>query len=218
LDGDGNGAVDPADKQTPEALGTARPDDVALYRVVYGTEIVDGKPTARQSKEVVAHGIRVWLEPGDQLGANDKPGPVFTYRLSEPLARFDLNGDGDTQDEILFGDSNGDGQLDASESEALVHSNTKPKTDLVDNLDVDARLAASQSGQARAGLLARLHRQHPNFTDAQTRQLLHNSIARVDVSLLLEYDIDGGKRRIRRQLRGRAALRNRVMRLLGMTP
>jgi hypothetical protein len=218
LDGNNDGRVGVADRQTPEAASTKHNLDMALFRAVHGTLVQQGEPSPKVSRDVVARGVRVWLQRGDEFPNGDRPGPVFTYWLSERFAAFDLNADGDTEDELVFGDSNGDGRLDAAEQAALLGSNSAARTDLADRLDVDGRFAAAAGQQLpRAALLDRIRNQHATWSEADAKQFVRNAIVRADVRLLIEYDDLHRKARIRKQMVGRADFRNALMRLRGMT-
>jgi hypothetical protein len=210
--------VDVADRQTPQAASTKHNLDMVLFRAVHGTLVQQSEPSPQVSRDVVARGIRVWLQRGDEFPNGDKPGPVFTYWLSERFAAFDFNADGDTEDELVFGDSNGDDRLDAGEQAALLQSNNAPRTDLADRLDVDARFAAAADQQPpRTALLDRIRKQHPRWSEADAKQFVRNCIVRADVRLLVEYDDLQRKTRIRKRMLGRADFRNALMRLRGMT-
>lgn len=219
LDGNADGDVDKADKKAPPAMATVHNGDLALLRVLHGTEATDGAPVFRTTQSVVALGVRAWVEDADTLVSGKKPEPLFLYRLSEQLAEFDLNGDGDQDDQLLFGDSDGNDTLDEGENDALLKSNAGPTTDLVDNLDLDSRLAGSGSGAGgHPGLKQRIRAEHPGWSTDEVDQFIRNAIYRVDVRLLLEYDDVARKVRVRKRLFGYADFRNALIRLRGLTP
>jgi hypothetical protein len=214
LDGNADGDVDSADKKAPPALATVHNGDFALLRILYGTEPTENGPASRTAQAVVATGVRAWVEDSDTLANGKKPEPLFLYRLSEQLAEFDLNGDGDRDDQLLFGDSDGNGKLDELETDALLKSNARPTTDLVDNLDLDPRLGSSGS---RPDLRRRILTEHPDWSTDQVNQFIHNTIYRVDVRLLIEYDDVAREVRVRKRLFGHADFRNALIRLRGLT-
>jgi hypothetical protein len=193
-------------------------DEFVLRRTVYGTTLTDGQPSPQVDSRAIAHGVRAWLGGSDPLIDGKRLLPLFTYRISEPIAGFDLNGDGDAEDEIVFGDSNEDGTLDDAEIEALLPSSAGNGTDLADNLGVDARLAAHGEGDAAvASLVDRIRKRYPKLTDRDARQFVRNSIVRVDVNLLCEFEDTARGVRVRRRVPGWADLRNALLRLGGMT-
>jgi hypothetical protein len=217
LDGNQDRRVTPADRKAPLAAATKHSLDLVLYREVHGTLLQQGEAIAKSTRTAVAHGVRTWLQPGDEFASGGRPEPVFAYWLSERFVTFDFNGDGDTSDELLFGDSSGDGRLDDMEQAALLRSNSEASTDIADNLAADARFATVTSRRPRqVGLLTRIREQHPKWSEMDAKQFLRNAIVRVDATLLIEYDDLTRKVRVRKRVLGRAHFRNALMRMQDM--
>ncbi|HYB99433.1 MAG TPA: FG-GAP-like repeat-containing protein [Candidatus Limnocylindrales bacterium] len=176
LDANDDGVIDRVDKAAPGVRSSDNPSDGLLRRQAFGTGL-NGRPYRRKSRIVVSRHVRVWTEDEDTYPNGDKPLPLFTYHLSETLSRFDFNDDGDSDDLLLFGDSDGNGTLGQLERGALLHLSASNGGEVGDDIAVDTRFQT---------VLARLSELHPEASQDDLRQMVRNSIAAVDVNLVLE--------------------------------
>lgn len=215
LDENDDGKLSLEDRKGPESSKTRAADDNVLLRHVYGTRLdADGKPSPVHESEVVVRDLRVQLDPKD--GFEKQPKPLFVYTLSERFAQFDLNGDGDEEDELVFGDSDGDGVLAGPELDVLYQGGNT--SSLVGNLALDVRFAAVAEGESpSASLLDRIKAKYKHFDDQAAKQFVLNAVVRADLSLLVEYDDPKRGARVRQHFGGAADFRNALMRTRGMT-
>ncbi len=217
LDENDDGKVDLADRKGPESSESSSSDDNTLIRHVYGTRLKDdGTTESVHDKRVMVRGVRVALDAKDDF--EKRPKPLFVYTLSERFAEFDLNGDGDADDELIFGDSDGDGSLSDSELDALYAFGMASEPSLVGNLEVDARFKAHGEGdEAVASLLDRVKQANKGFDNRSAKQFVLNAVVRAELNLYVEYDDDARHARVRQHFGGAAAFRNAIMRIRGMT-
>jgi len=215
LDENDDGELNLDDRKGAESAKTSATDDNVLLRHVYGTRLgPDGAPAPVHESEVIVRDVRVKLDEKDAFDA--QPKPLFVYTLSERFAQFDLNGDGDAEDELLFGDSDGDGVLSEPELQALYQGGNT--SSLVGNLSLDLRFAAVTEGETpRASLLDRVKQQYKQFNDQAAKQFVLNAVVRADLSLLVEYNDAKRGARVRQHFGGAADFRNALMRTRGMT-
>ncbi len=211
LDSDGSGTVDATDRKSTASAASKATDDFAMLRFVYGTELVDGVPKAKTQSSTLATGIALPLDETDDDAA--KAVPVFSYRLSERFLQFDLNNDGDTEDVLLFGDSDSSGSLNATEATAVFKTGLSKTPDLTDNLDVDGRFKA---GDGTSSLLERVKAANDKFDTNAAKLFIRSGIVRVSVSVTIEYKSKKRKAWVRQTLQGSADFRNSLLRLLGM--
>jgi prepilin-type N-terminal cleavage/methylation domain-containing protein len=189
MDADGDGRLDPADKALFGADATFNPSDAVLRRLVFGTSIDEGTPANVANATTVARGVRVYTTEADRYPDGRWPPPLFTYRLSEMIHGLDLDGDGTTTGEFLFGDcldltspACGDGVLEEAEIAALEDLSDTGHPDLADSFRVDKRLDAHDS---LADVLTRLQTRFPTLSAADARQRLRDSIASVELNLVV---------------------------------
>lgn len=217
LDENDDGKVDTDDRKGPESSKSSASDDNTLIKHVYGTRLKeDGSSASVHETKVMVRGVRVALDAQDDF--EERPKPLFVYTLSERFAEFDLNGDGDADDELVFGDSDGDGALSLTELDALYASGTASEPSLVGNLEVDGRFKAHGEGDgAVASLLERVKRANKGFDNRAAKQFVLNAVVRAELNLYVEYDDAERHARVRQHFVGAAAFRNAIMRIRGMT-
>ncbi|MCA9627634.1 MAG: hypothetical protein KC766_08215 [Myxococcales bacterium] len=217
LDENDDGKVNTDDRQGSESSQSDASDDNTLMKHVYGTRLKeDGSTESIHQKQALVRGVRVALDANDDF--DTRPKPLFVYTLSERFAEFDLNGDGDADDELVFGDSDGDGTLSASELDALYQFGTASEPSLVGNLEVDARFKAHGEGDdAVASLLDRVKSANKGFDNRAAKQFVLNAVVRAELNLYVEYDDDARHARVRQHFGGAAGFRNAIMRIRGMT-
>ncbi len=202
LDSNDDGAVDASDRGA-DGLYTLR-------RVAYGAKLDGDKASETTTARDAATGVFVHALPDDKA----KPLPLFVYQLSERFADFDLDGDGDKNDELVFGDANGDGRLDDAEAKAVLATATDPRPGLCDHLDADPRFAAKDG---KPSLLERLAKQYPKLSGAQIRQVVQNAVVAAKVEFSVEFDDAARHARVRKRFLASVGFRNALIRLRGMT-
>ncbi|MCA9644484.1 MAG: hypothetical protein H6718_05375 [Polyangiaceae bacterium] len=217
LDENGDGKTDTDDRSGTESSKSDASDDNTLIKHTYGTRLKDdGSTESVHDSEVLVRGVRVALDAGDDF--DKRPKPLFVYTLSERFAEFDLNGDGDSEDELIFGDSDGDGSLSSGELDALYATGTGAEASLVGNLETDERFKAHGEGDAAvAGVLERVKQANPGFDNRAAKQFVLNAVVRAELNLYVEYDDPVRHARVRQHFGGAAAFRNAIMRIRGMT-
>jgi type II secretory pathway pseudopilin PulG len=196
-DGEGDGKLDAMDKAAHEAGGTRNPSDAVLRRHIFYTRLDGDAPTHESISSTVARGVRVQLDENDLYPNGRLMPPLFVYHIAEHYHGFDFDGDGSFAGQLIFGDcvdlrssKCGNGVLDPEEIENLLSLNERNQTDIADNYFADARFL-SRPGSARwpaAGdLIERIRGANSTMaSDEDARQLIRNSIGRVQINLIVE--------------------------------